>query len=167
MEQEQLLKHWMKTYGDAILRMCYIYLKDYQLAEDAVQETFLKAIKAYPSFQNKSSEKTWLIRIAINCCKNISRIRWFRTKSIDQQQLANLPAAANIEEDFLKKDTVSGAIAALAPADKEMILLYYYQDFTIKEIAAIIKKSENTTSQRLSRAKKRFKKILLEVNQDE
>ena len=66
MPAEQILEHLMNEYGDTILRMCYLYLKDYQLAEDAVQETFLKALKHYGSFQHQCSEKTWLIRIAIN-----------------------------------------------------------------------------------------------------
>ena len=50
-------------------RMCYLYLKDYYLAEDATQETFIKAMKSYDSFLHNSNEKTWLIRIAINSCK--------------------------------------------------------------------------------------------------
>ena len=58
--------------------MCFLYLKDYHLAEDAAQETFIKAMKHYDSFNRKSSEKTWLTRIAINCCKNIMRMNWFR-----------------------------------------------------------------------------------------
>ena len=66
MPAEQFLERLMDEYGNTVLRMCYLYLKDYQLAEDAVQETFIKAMKSYESFEHKSSEKTWLIRIAIN-----------------------------------------------------------------------------------------------------
>ena len=67
MPAEQLLERLMNDYGDALLRMCCLYLKDYQLAEDAVQETFIKAMKSYGTFKHQSSEKTWLIRIAVNC----------------------------------------------------------------------------------------------------
>ena len=69
MPAEPFLERLMNTYGDELLRMCFLYLKDYQLAEDAVQDTFLKAMKSYQFFQHQSSEKTWLTRIAINCCK--------------------------------------------------------------------------------------------------
>ena len=69
----------MNIYGDSILRMCFLYLKDYHLAEDAAQETFIKAMNSYDMFHSLSSEKTWLTRIAINCCKNIMRTNWFRT----------------------------------------------------------------------------------------
>ena len=67
MPAESFLERLMKEYGDTLLRMRYLYLKDYYLAQDAVQETFLKAMKAYGSFEHKASEKTWLTRIAVNC----------------------------------------------------------------------------------------------------
>ena len=50
MPADQNLERMMKEYGDAILRMCFLYLKDYQLAEDAFQETFIKAMKSYDAF---------------------------------------------------------------------------------------------------------------------
>ena len=78
MPAEQGMERLIIEYGDAVLRMCFLYLKDYHLAEDAAQETFIKAMKHYDSFNRKSSEKTWLTRIAINCCKNIMRMNWFR-----------------------------------------------------------------------------------------
>ena len=65
-----------------------MHLKDYYLAEDATQETFIKAMKSYDSFLHNSNEKTWLIRIAINSCKNIMRTKWFRfpMMNVDDQQ---------------------------------------------------------------------------------
>ena len=78
MPAEQILERLMREYGDSVFRMCYLYLKDYYLAEDATQETFIKAMKSYDSFLHNSNEKTWLIRIAINSCKNIMRTKWFR-----------------------------------------------------------------------------------------
>lgn len=77
MLENQCLEKFMSDYGDTIFRMCFLYLKDYQLAEDATQETFIKALTSYEKFEHNSSEKTWLIRIAINCCKNIMRTHWF------------------------------------------------------------------------------------------
>lgn len=70
MIEEPAIEEMMEKYSDTLLRLCYLYLKDYQLAEDIVQDTFIKAIKNYDSFKHESSEKTWLTRIAINNCKN-------------------------------------------------------------------------------------------------
>ena len=78
MPAEQEIERLMDTYGDAVFRMCFLYLKDYHLAEDAAQETFIKAMHSYGSFRAEAAEKTWLTKIAINCCKNIMRSNWFR-----------------------------------------------------------------------------------------
>lgn len=54
-------------------RLCFMYLSDWQLAEDALQETFLKVFRKYDTFAGRSSEKTWLVRIAVNVCKDYLR----------------------------------------------------------------------------------------------
>ena len=166
MSEEQFLDRLMHEYGDGLLRTCYLYLKDYQLAEDAVQETFIKAMKSYELFEHKSSENTWLMRIAINCCKNVMRTNWFRTR---QNNLENHMNGINDDpiNDFLEKDSVSSAIMALNADDRQIIVLYYYQELSVKEIAIIIGKSENTTMQRLNRARGKMKKILTEAGYDQ
>ena len=111
MPAEQILERLMREYGDSVFRMCYLYLKDYYLAEDATQETFIKAMKSYDSFLHNSNEKTWLIRIAINSCKNIMRTKWFRFPMMnvdDQQYIAD---DHSIEE--VVKKTVVATLAIL------------------------------------------------------
>lgn len=159
---EEILEQLMNEYGDSLLRMCYVYLKDYQLAEDATQDTFIKAMNAYDSFQNKSTEKTWLTRIAINCCKNVMRTRWFTNRNTNMEESQIITAQNSIDE-FLEKESMANAVSSLKADDKEVILLYYYQNLSIKEVAYVIKKTENATIQRLNRARGRLKKILLEV----
>ncbi|MBP3427741.1 MAG: sigma-70 family RNA polymerase sigma factor [Clostridia bacterium] len=72
------IDQWISLYEKELLRLCFVYLKDEALAEDAVQETFLKAYSRLSSFRGDSSPKTWLVRIAINVCKDMSRTSWFR-----------------------------------------------------------------------------------------
>lgn len=67
---EEMLAHMVAQYEVILLRTCYMYLHDKALAEDATQETFLKAYKALDSFCGESSEKTWLMRIAMNTCRD-------------------------------------------------------------------------------------------------
>lgn len=162
MTDEQYLERLIEEYGDVLLRMCCLWLRDYYLAEDALQETFIKAMKGRENFEHKSSEKTWLIRIAINCCKNIRRKQKFLTVSYD---LENMPEeeGENPIEELLEKNSISGAVMKLKEKDREIIILYYYNALSVKEIAQIVGKAENTTVQRLHRARGRLKKILMEA----
>lgn len=77
--KEQTLESWMRTYGTDILRICFVILSDACEAEDAMQDTFLRAWRAMDNFKERNaSPKTWLIRIAINICRNYRRRCWFR-----------------------------------------------------------------------------------------
>lgn len=144
----------MVEYGDALFRMCYLYLKDYQLAQDAVQETFIKAMKAYDSFEHRSSEKTWLIRIAINCCKNIMRSRWFQLRKNDpgddREDYLRKQEKTDMDpiDHLLEKNSISSAVMKLSTSDRQMIVLYYYQGLSAKEIAAVTGKTENANNER-------------------
>ena len=75
---EDQLTSLMRQYGNELLRMCCVLLRDRALAEDAVQETFLKAYRGLPKFRGDCSEKTWLICIAVNSCKTMMRRPWFK-----------------------------------------------------------------------------------------
>lgn len=166
MPADEQIERLMNEYGDAILRMCYLYLKDYQLAEDAAQETFIKAMNAYDKFDHKSSEKTWITRIAINCSKNIIRTQWFRNSRNNYEDYMQ-SETHNPVEACLEKNSVTSAIMKLNTNDRKLIILYYYQELAIKEIALIIGRSENTTIQRLNRARRKLKEILVEVGYGE
>lgn len=76
--RDQIIIDLVNQYQGMLLRMCYVYLRDQELAKDAVQETFLKAYRSFGAFRGDSSEKTWLIQIAINTCKSIRRSAWWR-----------------------------------------------------------------------------------------
>lgn len=160
MPANQLCNRLIDEYGDTILRMCFLYLKDYHLAEDAAQETFIKAVRYYDTFEQKSSEKTWLIKIAINCCKNIMRTRWFRYHFVNIENHLEIADSNNKIEELILKDTLSNAIMQLNVLDREVLLLYYYEELSIKEIGAVIGKPTNTANQRLNRARKKLKEIL-------
>lgn len=166
MPANQNLERLINEYGDALLRMCYLQLKDYQLAEDAVQETFIKAMKAYDTFEHKSSEKTWITRIAINTCKNIRRNHWFWSVKCNVDMHIPEICADPIGE-FHEKFSVTGAILRLKASDREVIVLYYYQELSVKEIDGITGKTRSAVMQRLNRARGRLKRILMEDGYDE
>ena len=77
-QREEKISSLVCLYEKDLLRTCCVYLRDRDMAQDAVQETFLKAYKALGSFRSESTEKTWLYSIALNVCRDMRRSAWFR-----------------------------------------------------------------------------------------
>lgn len=154
----QALTRMVTEYQGALLRMCYLYLRDAAAAQDAVQETFLKAYKGYEAFQGKSSERTWLMSIAINVCRDMNRSAWLR--HIDKRLTPeDIPLPAPQNEDAL---ALAEAIRRLPARHRDVILLYYYQDMTIKEAAEALHAAPSTIQKRLNQAKDKLKTLLSE-----
>jgi len=147
---DELLSELIAAYGDSILRMCYLYLKDYHLAEDVVQETFIQVYHHYDGFRQQSSVRTWIIQIAVNLCKNQMRTRWFSLGRAD-----DFPALSCTEpyDNMLEHERLITG---------EVILLFYYQELTVREIAVLLGKKESAVKQRLKRAREQLKQALKE-----
>ena len=138
-------------YGDDILRLCLLYMGDRQLAEDAFQETFVKAWKYLPGFRGESSVKTWVSHIAVNTCKSMLRTPWLRMrkKSESVDALLNLPAPeAEDHHDLVQ------AVCALPGRYCEVVVLHYHQDMKLREIADVLHIPANTVSTRLRKARR-------------
>lgn len=154
----------VNEYGDSLLRMCCLYMGNLQSAEDAVQETYIRAFRGIDKFRHQCSEKTWLTGIAINVCRSALRSEKARLKYIfipkDELDLERIPQddAAEIIHD----DTVLREIYQLKPKYKEVILMYYYQELKVKEIAEALGISESAVTVRLSRARGQLKLKLKE-----
>lgn len=152
------------SYSKSLMRICYIYLKDYHLAEDAVQETLTKAYLKYGTFKNQGSEKTWITKIAINICKNYLRKPLY--KQLLNTEYISLAYASDDEatSDYRDDDSIVllNAVYSLLRIYKEVILLYYYKDLKTAEIAEILKEKEGTISVRLKRARELLKDMLKE-----
>ena len=152
---EETLSRMVTQYEVMLLRTCYMYLHDRQLAQDATQETFLKAYRSLSSFRGESSEKTWLMKIAVNTCRDMKRSAWFRM--VDHSaQIDRLPAPARVFE-HMEADDLTQAILHLPSRHKEVILLYYYQDMTMREVAAALGISLSCVDKRLKSACKKLK----------
>ena len=123
----------MAEYGDGILRQCLLMLGDLSLAEDAAQETFVRAWKSYGGFRAEASEKTWLTAISANVCRNLLRSPWNRRR-VDLSFLEGCPAG----ETEMPDDTVVRAVLALPPKYRQVVVLYYYRDCSTGEIAQML-----------------------------
>lgn len=156
------IERLMNVYGNDVLRTAYLYLKDMQRAEDAFQEVFIKIYKKYDSFKGKSSEKTWIISITINVCKDILRSSWLKRVFVTDNILpekheedTDKAAIQLVENKILFKEVMS-----LQPVLKDVVILYYYQEFDSKEISKILGIAEGTVRSRLHRAREILKNKL-------
>ncbi len=151
---DEAIERLMAEHGTQVLRMCYTYLKDVSLAEDAMQDTFVKAYKSYGRFRSEHdhSEKAWLMRIAINTCKDYLRTSWFR--HVDRGTTPD--TLVGYGEDF-KDRTLVLTIMALPRKYKDVIVLHYYQGMTIQEIGDVLGMSKSAVHHRLKEAQKQLK----------
>ena len=146
------IEDMMRRYGTSMLRMCYLYLRDRTLAEDAMQDAFLKAYQSLDGFQGlrEQSEKAWLMRIAVNTCKDYHRSAWFRHR--DKQVLPEELADPMRQQDF-ESGLLADAVMRLPAKLKEVVLLHYYQNLSYDEITVALDISKSTVYERLKKAK--------------
>lgn len=157
-DTEETFIRLVSEYQEKLLRMCMMYLRDGAAAEDAVQETFLKAYRALPKFRGECSEKTWLMRIALNVCRDMARSPWYRHTD-RRAALEDLPLAAEpVETD--EKEALAQAIIQLPWKYKDALLLYYYQEMSQDEVALALNTTPSTVSKRLKRAREKLRTIL-------
>lgn len=132
-------------------------LKNDQECADAIQETIAKAFSKLDTLRNDSYAKTWLIRILINECYTLLR------KSRKLVSLEGMSAAAEMEAD--QKQDYSDLYRAVNSLKEELrmpVILYYIEDFNVKEIAQILEITEGAVQKRLARAREKLKRILQE-----
>lgn len=155
--QRETLSRMLRAHQSSLLQLCYALLHDQSLAEDAVQETFLKAYRGLSCFRGDSSEKTWLTSIAVNVCRDLKRNAWFRF--VDRRITPDmLPEPA--QEAFPEDGIVTAAVMNLPIRLREVVLLYYYQELNSTEIAAALHISHQAVSERLRRARRKLRPIL-------
>ena len=157
------LDRLMGQYGSSLLRMSAIYLKDADLAQDAVQETFIKAYRHMNDYRGDSSEKTWLTTICVNTCRDILRTAWFRHISrMDLDTLPEKPAEFEFPDN-----TVLTEVMRLPAKYREVILLRYYEGMKLKEVSSALGLSDGKLRTRLNKANEILRDRLKEWYYDE
>ncbi|MBQ8688039.1 MAG: RNA polymerase sigma factor [Ruminococcus sp.] len=154
MKQEEL-KDKLTRYKDMVYRIAYTYLHSTADAEDISQETFLKLYLREQPFPDAESEKAWLIRVTLNACCNLKKSFWQRQRSEMPEQMPDSMTSASVEESKLYH-----AVFSLPEKYRVVILLYYYEDYSVREISAITGRKESTIQTQLERGRKKLKKQL-------
>ncbi len=143
-----------ETYGDMIYRLALVRTKNAADAEDVVQEVFLRCLRNNPSFLSAEHQKAWLIKVTINCSKSLLGSA-FRRHSVPEDAAGEL-----VSEDDPPDSTVYDAVMRLPEKYRTAIHLYYYEDYSVKEIASAMRTTESTVESWLHRARGMLKEEL-------
>ncbi len=154
-EESNRKAEWvLEQYGNSILRLAYSYLHSMMEAEDIVQDTLIRYMQAAPEFNSESHEKAWVLRVAINLCKNKIRYNRVRqTSELDEGLIAD-------EEQQLQ--FVWEAVQRLPDMYSEVMHLFYQEGYPTAAIAEIVGKKETTVRSLLHRAREKLKQVLKE-----
>ncbi|MBO6094181.1 MAG: sigma-70 family RNA polymerase sigma factor [Oscillospiraceae bacterium] len=150
-------------YATDILRFAYYYLGDRQKAEDVTQDVFVKLITSHPVL-SPGHEKAWLLKVALNRCRDYWRSSWVRRVVLGHPGFELFPSPDAIEH-ISDQVALAEAVNHLPAEFKEVVLLFYYQNFSVTEIAELLSVAEGTVSSRLNRARNRIRKHLEEGKQ--
>ncbi|NMA85942.1 MAG: sigma-70 family RNA polymerase sigma factor [Tissierellia bacterium] len=158
--KEEAYIELVELYGNKLLRTLYLMTRDEKEAEDIVQETFIRVFKYIDSFKGDSSLYTWVYRISQNIAKDklVSQ-----TITIPYEDIEI--SSENIEEilvDKINREILKKELNELNFIYKQVIILFYYEDLSIKEISQILEEKEGTIKSRLSRGRNLLKKALRE-----
>ena len=145
-------------YATDVLRVSYYYLGNRELAEDVTQDVFVKLLINRPSLE-EGHEKAWLLKVALNRCRDLWRSSWIRKVVLGHPSFESFPAPDEIDR-MAGQYALSEAVSRLKPEFKEVVLLFYYQGFSVAEIANMLQIAEGTVSSRLSRAREKLQKDL-------
>ena len=141
------LSRVMDTYADMVRRICFVHLKNRHDSEDVFQNVYMKYLLHEDSFESIEHEKAWFVRVTINACTDwlryFSRRKWVPLELIDEEKESLDNTSAEILEIVLK----------LPEKYRNVIYLYYYEEYSAVEIAGILGKKVNTIYTWLSRAK--------------
>ena len=155
-EEEAELTRMMDEWGGLVLGLCAVTLKDGHLAQDAAQETFVKAWSHRADWPNLQNRRAWLARIAVNTCRDMQRGGWFRhvTRKQTLDDLSGLAAPETSQREVME------AVNALPREQRQIVLLRFWQNLSGEEIAECLGLSRSAVYRKMDKAKKNLRLTL-------
>ena len=151
MRSEEEANRAVEKYADTVRRICIVHLKNHADTEDIFQTVFLKYVLSSVSFENEEHEKAWFIRVTVNACKDLLK-SFFRSRTVSLAEIIEKPS--EMPQDNRE---VLEAVLELPEKYRDVVYLYYYEEYTAPEIGRILEKKENTVYTLLKRARKILK----------
>lgn len=143
----------LEKYADMVRRICFIYLKNDSDVDDVFQEVFLALLKNKMTFENPEHEKAWLIKVTINKCKDLLKSYWYRN-------VGSLESTAELSFETKEENELIKVVLSIPKKYKDVIYLFYYEEYSVPEIARLLNQKENTIYSQLNRARKLIKEKL-------
>ncbi len=151
----------VQQYQNMVFRIAFHYFANRDDAEDVVQEAFLRLFQREHGFDSDEHTKHWLLRVTINLCKDTLKSPW-RRRRVRWESIPEQPVWERQEQQALFQE-----VMALPEKYRTVLNLYYYEELSTKEIAALLQVKQSVVTTRLSRARELLKKRLGEVWGDE
>lgn len=152
----------MNTYGNDVKKFVYTYLNNQADTDDVTQEIFVTVYLKLSTFKGKSSLKSWIYSIAANKCKDYLRNHRLRhiklIERITRQPI--FPKVNDVPEEYKQgsmKEGLFEKVIELPIKYREVVILYYFKELSIKEISFILNEKETTLQSRLSRARSKLR----------
>ncbi|MGN0473798.1 MAG: RNA polymerase sigma factor [Acutalibacteraceae bacterium] len=152
----------VRKYSDTVFKVCYSCCKNRSDAEDMMQNVFLKLYRYEEKFKDSEHVRLWLIRVSINECNDYFSSSWRRrvTCSINDERFEDEGLSFEIPE----QSELFYAVRALPPKYRVVVHLYYYEDYSVSEIADMLGLKETAVQTQLMRARNKLKIKLSEAN---
>lgn len=151
----------MKRYQDNVFSAAFQVCKNAADAEDVVQDTFLQYHTSSKQFSNEQHVRAWLIRVAINKAKNLTLSFWRRKRMPLEEYMESLTF------DTPESECLFETVMKLPEKYRLVIHLYYYEDYSVRDIAEILHTSESNVKVRLNRGRRLLKDVLQEEWNDD
>ncbi len=167
LDKQATIEAWVEDYGDSVLKLAYLYLKDRHLAEDVFQDVFTRAYMNLERFRGQSSPKTWLYRITVNLCRDRLGAWSARKVLVLGEDLISATLGARDDTEAQAFDKVDAEllltiIQRLPVEFREVVLLAYYEGMDLTEVAEALGLPGGTVRSRLYRARQKLKAMLEE-----
>ena len=152
----QLFEAYFRERYSLVYRVAFMQMKRHADAEDVAQEVFVRLLKYEPQFENKEHEKAWFVKATVNLCRDIMKSKWNSTtvsiEKIPEQEKAyfRLPDT--------KEDETLWEVLELPEKYRDCLYFFYYEDYSVREIARLLGMPENTVKTNLKRGREALKK---------
>ena len=155
----------LERHRTALVRTAYLATRDRESVQDVMQETLIQIWKDLPSYRSYGSFRAWTLKILLNKARKHYRKK--RVKTVPLEAATGVSGEADAPEDAVERgeqaQRMRQALDLLTADHREVLILRYYNELTVPEIARALGRSEGTVKSRLSRAHRRLEKALAEL----